>query len=92
MEPLSPWLQEDVPDDVIGINPADCLVFLAPTDWEDLPEVPEDQPADDEDLPFVKDITSPKPWVCFSFFKTDSEVIICLSELDFFFQQLKSYM
>jgi len=64
LNPLLPWLQTDVPEDVLGVNAADCLVFLTPVDWSDLPEVPE--PADvEEDLPFVQDVTTPKPWVNF---------------------------
>ena len=67
LEPLLPWLQDDIPEEVIGVNPSECLVFLAPTDWSELPELPEPQ-AVEEDLPFVQDITTPKPWVCrFSF-------------------------
>ncbi|XP_060574758.1 uncharacterized protein LOC132732363, partial [Ruditapes philippinarum] len=61
LEPLLPWLQDDIPEDVIGVNPAECLVFLAPTDWSELPELPE-PPTMEEDLPYVQDITSPKPW------------------------------
>ncbi|XP_053392741.1 uncharacterized protein LOC123564083 [Mercenaria mercenaria] len=61
LEPLLPWLQDDVPEEVLGVNPAHCLVFLAPTDWSELPELPEPQ-APEEDLPFIQDITTPKPW------------------------------
>lgn len=63
LEPLLPWLQDDVPEEVLGVNPNHCLVFLAPTDWSDLPELPEPQ-AEDEDLPYIQDVTTPKRWVC----------------------------
>lgn len=61
LEPLLPWLQKDVPADVLGVSAEHCLVFLAPANWQDLPEVPEPQSMED-DLPYILDVTTPKPW------------------------------
>lgn len=76
LDPLLPWLQNDVPEDVLGINPANCLVFLSPTDWSQLPEVPDQIPAED-DLPFVEDVTTPKPWVFFMKFTVYNAFYVC---------------
>ncbi|KAL3876345.1 hypothetical protein ACJMK2_034204 [Sinanodonta woodiana] len=63
--PLQPWLTESDGrlEEVIGIDPAQCLVFLPllPEDIDDLPEVPEPHTVE-EDLPFTDDLTSPRPW------------------------------
>ncbi|WAQ95315.1 hypothetical protein MAR_028005 [Mya arenaria] len=61
LDPLLPWLQHNIPDGALGVDPSQCLVFLTPVDWEALPEVPDELGAE-EDLPYVRDITSPKPW------------------------------
>lgn len=62
LEPLLPWLQRDIPEEILGVNPQNCLVFLTPVDWSQVTEVPEPV-GEDEDLPFMKDVTTPKPWV-----------------------------
>ncbi|XP_046574071.1 uncharacterized protein LOC124282146 [Haliotis rubra] len=46
LEPLRPWLNTDISKDVIGVDPANCLVFLAGC-YDDLPEVPPPQGAED---------------------------------------------
>ncbi|XP_052275927.1 uncharacterized protein LOC127875130 [Dreissena polymorpha] len=61
LDPLLPWLQKDVPAEVLGVDPATCIVLLSPVDWGTLPEVPE-MLGNEDDLAFVKDVTTPKPW------------------------------
>ncbi|XP_048248073.1 uncharacterized protein LOC124144559 [Haliotis rufescens] len=46
LEPLRPWLNTNISKDVIGVDPATCLVFLAGC-FDDLPEVPPPQGAED---------------------------------------------
>ena len=63
LEPLRPWLTHNVPQNVIGVDPTQCLVFLPSMgDYSSLPEVTEPHDCED-DLPYFKDVTTPKPWV-----------------------------
>ena len=41
LEPLRPWLNQTVPEEVTGVNPTTCLVFLPLNQlFDDLPVVP----------------------------------------------------
>jgi len=54
-----------VPAEVVGVAGSQCLVFLGPADWDNLPEVPP-PPGADDDLPYICDLTSPKLWVMYT--------------------------
>ena len=62
LQPLSSWLTNSISQEVIGVDPIKCLVFLPNMDYSSLPEVPEPHTCED-DLPYFRDVTTPKPWV-----------------------------
>ncbi|XP_033747140.1 uncharacterized protein LOC117332352 isoform X2 [Pecten maximus] len=62
LEPLRPWLTEDIIEDFIGVDPKNCLVFLPSLigqDLTDIPEVPPPQNIEDE-LPYKEKIIPPE--------------------------------
>ncbi|XP_069124478.1 uncharacterized protein [Argopecten irradians] len=62
LEPLRPWLTEDIMEDFIGVDPKTCLVFLPSLigqDLSDIPEVPPPQSIEAE-LPYKEKIIPPE--------------------------------
>ncbi|KAJ8317917.1 LOW QUALITY PROTEIN: hypothetical protein KUTeg_003008 [Tegillarca granosa] len=54
LQPLGPWLTENISELLIGVDPKKCLVFLpslVDVDYEDIPEVPLPHNVN-EDLPY----------------------------------------